>query len=68
MASAKVRNAHKESKRAKSEHPFAHSACSFLFSKLSLRCGLGFEFGLKLTLGLELGLKFGLGFGLGLAD
>ena len=61
MASITLHNAHKENKRAKSEHSFAHLPYSFLFFKLSLGFGLDFEFGLRLTLGLDLGLEFGLG-------
>ena len=47
-------------KRLREQRVSAHLIIySFLFFKLSLGFGLGFEFGKELTLGLDLVLEFG---------
>ena len=63
MASLTLRNTHKEIKKAKSEHLFAHLLFSIF--KIMIKVGLDFEFGLGLSFGLDLGLEFGLCLGLG---
>ena len=48
MASVTLRNAHKESKREKSERSFARLL--LLFFRLSLELGLDFEFGYRVKI------------------